>query len=253
MRTFLDEDGCGTKNIAWATTGIVYAVFCLLLLLFGSGAANAEDREREMKLESFDKIAGGSRQLLVVLPGINPAVPVEKLYALEKEHGFWVNRFGPVPVTIGRNGFAPAGEKREGDGKTPSGIYGLGIVFGYADTAETKMPYRQMTKDDIWVDDPSAPDYNRLTKRGETRAKSFEDMVLADDRYKYGIVVRYNMDPVVPGMGSAIFVHVWKEYGYATSGCVAMTVEDIRKILKWLDPTKKPMIILNQRPSFLRD
>ena len=57
------------------------------------------------------------------------------------------------------------------------------------------MPYRQMTPNDIWVDDPASPDYNRLKKRGQTQARSFEDMVLPDDRYKYGIVIEYNTAP----------------------------------------------------------
>lgn len=144
----------------------------------------------------------------------------------------------------GRNGFAEVDAKREGDGRTPEGVYPLGLVFGYGATADSRMPYRRMTDRDIWVDDPNSPDYNRLRKKGETRARSFEDMVLPDHRYKYGIVVEYNTNPVVPGRGSAIFIHIWKDETTATSGCVALSEENILKLIRWLDPARKPLVML---------
>ena len=106
------------------------------------------------------------------------------------------------------------------------------------------MPYRPMTPHDVWVDDPASPDYNRLKKRGETAARSFEDMVLPDDRYKYGIVIEYNTNPVIPGHGSAIFLHIWKNNTTPTAGCVAISEENILKLIRWLDPAKKPLIVI---------
>jgi L,D-peptidoglycan transpeptidase YkuD (ErfK/YbiS/YcfS/YnhG family) len=166
------------------------------------------------------------------------------VYTLEKDHDDWKLVSGPMKATIGENGFAPLGEKREGDGKTPSGIFPLKRTFGYDKTAKTKMPFRQATEEDLWVDDPNAPDYNQWVKQGETGAASYEKMRREDDQYKYGIVIEYNTDPVIKGHGSAIFFHVWKGKGLPTAGCVAVSEEDIIKIIEWLDPGAFPLIMM---------
>lgn len=165
------------------------------------------------------------------------------LYAMEKKGDKWQEVFEPFDAVIGRNGFASPGEKREGDGKTPSGIYPLKMAFGYNPTMETRMPYRQALADDIWIDDQNAEDYNLWVKKSETRATSYEMMKRDDDLYKYGIVIEYNTDPVIKGNGSAIFLHVWKGEGIHTAGCVAVSEENIIKILGWLDPAAFPLII----------
>ena len=165
------------------------------------------------------------------------------LYLMEKQKDDWEMAFEPIKATIGTNGFAPEGEKREGDGRTPSGTYPLKLTFGYVESAKTKMPYRQASADDIWVDDPNADDYNRWVKKSETRSTSYEIMKRDDNLYKYGIVIEYNTDPVIKGNGSAIFLHIWKGEGTTTAGCVAVPEEDIIKILGWLDPAASPLII----------
>jgi len=192
---------------------------------------------------SIERQWPGSSQLIVVQ---NDAASPQgaALKAFEKRGGTWKPVLGPVRAMIGRNGFASAVDKREGDGRTPMGAFSLGIVFGYGSGVSSKMPYKKMTSEDIWVDDPDSPDYNRLTKKGETAARSFEYMVLPDHRYKYGIVVEYNTNPVVAGRGSAIFIHVWKDENTNTSGCVALSEENILKLIGWLDPAKSPLVSL---------
>ena len=96
-------------------------------------------------------------QLLVVVAQ-NRTTSRARLYFLERGEREWEQRLGPFPAMIGRNGFAPIGEKREGDGKSPSGLFPLELVFGYEPSIATRMPYRQATKDDLWVDDVKAPD-----------------------------------------------------------------------------------------------
>jgi L,D-peptidoglycan transpeptidase YkuD (ErfK/YbiS/YcfS/YnhG family) len=100
---------------------------------------------------------------------------------------------------------------------------------------------------DIWVDDPQADDYNRWTKIQETKAASYEMMKREDNQYKYGIVIEYNTDPIIKGNGSAIFLHIWKGEGIPTAGCVAVSEEDIVKILDWLDPVAAPLIFIGIR------
>lgn len=191
------------------------------------------------------KMAGTSSQLLLVRntspsPG---SVDVE-VTALEKREGRWQRPFAPLKGVIGRNGFAPPGEKREGDGRTPSGTFPLGTVFGYAPSFPTRMPYRQAGADDLWVDDSAAPDYNRWVTRGTTQAASFERMRRDDDLYKLGIVVEYNTHPVIKDRGSAIFFHLWRGKGIATAGCIALAEEDLLKIVRWLDPAARPAVMM---------
>lgn len=166
------------------------------------------------------------------------------MYVLEKRDGAWHEAFPPLPALIGSKGFAPPGEKREGDRRTPSGVFPIKLAFGYGERIDSRMPYRQAGEEDIWVDDAASPDYNRWVRRDETSATSFEVMKRQDDRYKYGIVIEYNTDPVVEGAGSAIFIHVRGGKNLPTLGCVALSEEDILKILARLDPAKQPLAVL---------
>jgi L,D-peptidoglycan transpeptidase YkuD (ErfK/YbiS/YcfS/YnhG family) len=187
---------------------------------------------------------GQSSQVLLIADSSFLFFTERKVYALEKHAGFWKPAFEPFKAVIGKNDFAQPSEKREGDGKTPSGIYRLKTTFGYDDSIKTKMPYRQALADDLWIDDINAADYNRWVKKWKTKAKSYEKMRRDDNLYKYGIVIEYNTNPVVKGLGSAIFFHVWGGENITTEGCVAVSEENIIKILEWLNPQAKPLIIM---------
>jgi len=164
------------------------------------------------------------------------------LSAWQRQGIGWHRLYG-VSAVIGRNGLAPAGMKHEGDGKTPSGEYPLGPAFGYASSINTHLLYRQAGDHDFWVDDMRSLQYNQWVS-GTPDAKSFERMKRADNLYQYGIVIGYNMHPIIPGAGSAIFMHVWRRYDAPTSGCVAVNQRYLRKILRWLDQQYQPVIIL---------
>lgn len=208
-----------------------------------TSSCDAQPIQKTDTTVSVEKLISESSQILLVR-NMNPASVDVQVIVLEKKNGRWQILFDPMNGVIGRNGFAPPGEKREGDGRTPSGTFSLGVVFGYAPAVSTKMPYRQATDDDLWVDDVHADDYNQWVKRSATKASSFETMRRIDDLYKFGIVVEYNTNPVVKGYGSAIFVHIWQGKGLSTSGCIALPEEDILKILQWLNPAAKPLIVM---------
>lgn len=197
-------------------------------------------------MDSLKKRIGESSQVIVV-QNIKPAAIDVRISSWERKDGRWQSPFTPMDGVIGRNGFAPPGEKREGDGRTPAGIFPLGMVFGYGPSFPTKMPYRQATVDDLWIDDVHADDYNRWVRRGTTQAKSFERMRRDDDLYKYGIIVEYNTNPVITGYGSAIFLHLWRGKGIFTAGCIALSEEDLIRILKWLDPAARPLVVMGRQ------
>ena len=64
------------------------------------------------------------------------------------------------------------------------------------------------------------------------------------DLYEYGAVIGYTTAPVVPGRGSAIFLHVWGGAGRPTAGCVAVAKAELVEILRWLDRAKNPAVVI---------
>ena len=182
-----------------------------------------------------------TRQALVVTACRRGPAWSARVAVMEKHGETWRPVLGPFRAVAGRNGFALPGEKREGDGKTPSGIFAVEHAFGDAQAVSTALAYRRIRHDDIWVDDPLSADYNRWTKKGKTGALSFEEMRRPDTLYRYGIVIAYNRNPVVKGLGSAIFLHVWQGCDVPTSGCVALAEKDLVAILARLDPSRQPL------------
>ena len=158
----------------------------------------------------------------------------------KNSRGRWktVRRLHGLRGFVGRNGVTE--NKRESDGFTPAGMYRLGTAFGIRTRPETKMPWRQVTPDSFWVDDPGSPAYNRWEEAPVGGGwKSAERLMDYPLEYAYAVVVDYNTRETVPGKGSAIFLHCGT---HPTSGCIAVREEDLLKILKWLDPAKEPLI-----------
>jgi len=127
-------------------------------------------------------------------------------------------------------------DKREGDGATPVGSFPLRQVLYRADRLarpETLLPARALHPLDAWCDAPDDPGYNRLVR--QPHGASFELMWRADHLYDLVVVVGYNDDPVVPGRGSAIFLHLARDDFSPTEGCVAFGRETLLKILAECD------------------
>jgi D-alanyl-D-alanine dipeptidase len=170
----------------------------------------------------------------------------------------WIAVWERIPAVVGRNGLAwgrgvhpdlPAGgpQKREGDGKAPAGIFKLGPAFGYAPGESLPwigLPYRQMTESSKCVDDPASSVYNRMVDEGNVRQNwnSREDMKRSDEQYRLGIVIGHNTDPVAPGGGSCIFLHIWEKPSKGTSGCTAVSDVALEEILRRLRPEANPLL-----------
>lgn len=145
-----------------------------------------------------------------------------------------------MKAVVGRHGIIKKEKKTEGDLKTPAGLYPIGEAFGTRPLA-LRMDYRYITKDDKFVDDVASPQYNTWVT-GPTQAKSYENMLI--EPYKMGAVINYNMNPIIPGKGSAIFMHLWDSPNTPTAGCVAMDEKSISKILYWLDKKQQPSMYI---------
>jgi len=177
----------------------------------------------------------------------------------------WVAVGAPIDASLGRaslawgRGLHPAGlagpEKREGDGKSPAGVFDLRLVTGYgaAAPAGTRLPYRQATATLRCVDDVHSRHYNQLVDEAavERDWSSAEDMRRGDDLYRLVVWVGHNDAPVVPGGGSCIFLHLRSGPGSVTSGCTAFESGPMERLLRWLDPRARPVLV--QLPQGERD
>lgn len=186
---------------------------------------------------------GSSRQIIYVSA---PKGLTAQVTLYQRKENLWLKTAGPWPGVVGRTGVISAAEKKEGDGHTPAGLYRLGFAFGKAKVSESNWPYRQMTSEDKWIDDPASPSYNQLV-HGKTEAKSFEEMTPKSGAYDLGLVIEYNMKPVRAGKGSAIFLHIWKDANTGTAGCVALAKENVTSILKWLNAEAEAKIMIGDR------
>lgn len=125
-----------------------------------------------------------------------------------------------------------SGHKAEGDRTTPIGRFPLRTVFYRADRLappSTVLPLRAIATDDGWCDDPADPMYNRHVKlpydaRCETLCRD-------DAVYDVVVALGYNDAPVLPGRGSAIFLHLARADFAATLGCVALRLPDLLSVL----------------------
>ena len=82
-----------------------------------------------------------------------------EITACQLHGGVWKRVFRPIPAVIGEGGVAAFGEKKEGDLKTPLGLYFLGDAFGTKPLA-LKMDFKYITHDDKFIDDPASDQYN---------------------------------------------------------------------------------------------
>lgn len=162
-----------------------------------------------------------------------------QIYAFEKKDGAW-EQVLTASGYVGRNGITSS--KREGDGETPAGVYGLSQPFGVADDPGSIIPYTKLTDNDFWVDDVDSKYYNMWAK-GDAADKdwnSAEDLSSEKVAYKYVMAINYNLDPIVKGNGSAIFLHV--ETGGPTAGCVSVPEEKMIELLRFIDEDTKIVI-----------
>jgi L,D-peptidoglycan transpeptidase YkuD (ErfK/YbiS/YcfS/YnhG family) len=170
-----------------------------------------------------------------------------------KRDGCWRRTAGPWTAWLGDNGTSPF--KREGDRRTPTGVFGfLRTMYGVAPSPGVRYRYRRVVCGDWWVEDPRSPFYNRFrhVRCGSkpTFRTTSEDMSRSSTAYRHLAVIAYNTSPVVPGRGSGIFLHV--STGRPTLGCVSLPLPQLVRTLRWLRPTAQPRIAIGTAADLLR-
>lgn len=145
----------------------------------------------------------------------------------------WLNN--SVRCALGRGGIRA--DKREGDGATPVGRFPLRRVLWRADRLErpdSGLPTHPIAPDDGWCDAPEDPAYNQPVTR--PHPTSHESLWREDGVYDVIVVMGHNDDPVVAGLGSAVFLHVARPDWQPTAGCVALPLDDLLRLLKDCGP-----------------
>lgn len=141
--------------------------------------------------------------------------------------------FGEViPCVIGKGGTVPASAKREGDGGTPLGSWRLRSALLRPDRGllpPAQLPWRWLRPTDGWSDDPADPAYNRPVSH--PHRFSAEHLWRDDQVYDIIIILGHNDAPLVPGLGSAIFLHATRPDRRPTEGCVAIDSEALARVL----------------------
>jgi L,D-peptidoglycan transpeptidase YkuD (ErfK/YbiS/YcfS/YnhG family) len=206
-----------------------------------SAAASAEASSRgpSPRVAAVAAARRSGSQLVTVIAASYGATRAE-LTAYRWAGGRWHRVFGPWTAWIGRNGMAPPGAKREGDGRTPSGTFGFGFFFGVDPDPGVHFPYRRIYSYDVWDDDPASARYNEwVDDRYASPGAGPEPMDVS--AYDFGAVIAYNTART-PGLGSAIFLHL--NIGTPTAGCVTLPPGELLEILRWLNPAAAPRITM---------
>lgn len=216
---------------------------------------------------SAEPLAADIRQLVV---SIAPdwLAPEGRLQRYERgPDGPWRRVGGEVPVLYGRNGLAwgrgvrgvesGGPRKREGDGRSPAGVFAIGTIYGndpsLPDGAD--FPYHQVTANDAWPDDPGNPFYNRHVVVDAARPPAWfasQRMRTGDAAYRWRVEIRHNADPVEPGAGSATFLHIRRGETRRTSGCTAMAEPALMDLVVWLRADAKPHYVLLPQAEYER-
>jgi L,D-peptidoglycan transpeptidase YkuD (ErfK/YbiS/YcfS/YnhG family) len=194
------------------------------------------------------------KQLVVVVSPRDNSVNAQ-LYKFEKKGKVWQQVGKRHAVNLGKKGLAwgrgvniakPGLQKKEGDQRSPAGIFRFGTAFGYAqaETLPLKLPYIPITETQLCIEDSESPYYNQLVDATQVKqgCKALESMLRTDQQYKWGIFIKQNMPPK-PECGSCIFFHLWRKQGSGTLGCTAMSEDNLLALMRWLDPKKEPLLL----------
>jgi L,D-peptidoglycan transpeptidase YkuD (ErfK/YbiS/YcfS/YnhG family) len=226
-----------------------------------------------------DAFARSTQMIVVTTLDWNAIEGRLRRYERATVHEEWRPVGDPISIVVGKNGlgwgigviatsdsnFRLASEpvKREGDGKSPAGVFALGTAFGYSSQPLLgfKMPYLNLTPSIECVDDTGSKYYNRIVDRSVVAPdwNSSEHMRNVGESYRWGIVVDFNgivtggnASPPVPGGGSCVFLHIWHSHDQGTAGCTAMPQRELEALLTWLDSARKPLLVQLPEPTYER-
>lgn len=244
-----------------AITALGSALVAVLAML--GAPSNGVAAERKPLPERLSHI-GDSRQVVVVTTR-NWTTSYAKLQTWQQTRaGEWERVVNPIPARVGWNGVRRAANRKQNTGTTPAGTFDLSRGFGLARPSGVDLPYRRVDKNDWWPYDPTDPKtYNVLQpqrmQHAKWRPEWAERLKSYSTQYRYAVVLDYNSPSGIEWRrgervasnkadttaGGGIFLHV--NGTAATAGCISISRERMRQVLKWLDPDLDPVIVIGPR------
>ena len=156
---------------------------------------------------------------------------------LKNKHTLKVDDFY-FKCCIGKNSISK--KKKEGDKKTPKGIFNIDHLYYRKDKLEkpeTSLKCIEINKSMGWCDDDNyLKKYNKLIKVNKNI--NYEKLYRKDFKYDLLIPIKYNFENSVIGKGSCIFIHLTKNY-VPTAGCIALKKKDFLILLKLINKKTK--------------
>jgi L,D-peptidoglycan transpeptidase YkuD (ErfK/YbiS/YcfS/YnhG family) len=233
------------RRVARGTIGLA----ALLVVTCGPTVSGALARPAPGGNGRFEIPADADQLVVVSSPTYDPTEHIATLRAFQRARAAarWRAVFGPWPAETGYGHLRDA--RRERDGSTPTGVFGVGAtVYGIRPApGGLRYRYHRLVCGDWWDEDPYSARYNHLVHVPCALTPPFaswsEALWTGTAAYPYFAVIRFNMGPVVGGRsapGSGIFLHSW--VGGATAGCVAVPEARLLALLRWLKPSAHPVV-----------
>lgn len=185
-------------------------------------------------------IPAGARQAFVVTgesPDSNESTAV--LYTRDGPAGpGWRAALPPWPAHNALDGWTD--EHREGDLRSPVGVFTLTAAGGRLAPPDTAFPYDM------------SPDFAVTGEgfHGEPLEGSFDYVVAIDYNRVPGTSPLDHTRPLGEERGGGIWIHV--DHGGPTQGCVSVTEDRMRQLLGVLDPALEPVIVMGDAQSLGR-
>lgn len=213
-------------------------------------------------------LADAKQVIVVSAPRWGSTVATLRTY--EKRGGTWNQVMSGTRALLGSNGMVVAAKRRQSTGTTPAGTFAIPSMFGRQANPGTSMPYIQVDRNDAWTYNPKVPStYNvfQTVNRPWWNYRYYVERLWSyGKQYNYVAVLDYNLpngtistdakginrtdSPANTKAGGGIFLHV--SNGTRTAGCIAIGESKMRAITKWLDPEKKPRIVIGPRSQLSR-
>ncbi len=185
------------------------------------------------------KVASTTDQLMVVIPKATEVSDAYFYMYIKDEEGNW-NEFINTRAYIGKNGI---GKEKEGDNKTPIGLYNFTKFFGIADNPGASVPYIKANETLYWNGDSNSDRYNQMVSTDhytDFDTAESEHIIDYTKAYQYCMHISYNYEGI-PHLGSAIFLHCFSNNPY-TAGCVAISEDNMKRILQTVNENCKIII-----------
>jgi L,D-peptidoglycan transpeptidase YkuD (ErfK/YbiS/YcfS/YnhG family) len=217
---------------------------------------------------------GASRQVLIVQVARSGDMH-GTIQGWEKDTaGRWRQTIGTQRANIGRRGLVAGGRRIQNDMRTPVGTYPLTFSFGIYANPGTRLPYKVLDDTDYWAGDQRDPKTYNLFQNGRPaaarwRTSESEHLRALTPAYRYAVNIDWNLPrgvrtladgqrvaatPADVRRGSAIFLHTFGSTGPNgyTAGCVAMDLNQLTQVLRWLDPRLAPKIVIGSASTITR-